>query len=377
MVPREPARLSVTSIPLIDLLAQYRALRPEIDQALQTVLQSGQFILGPEVQAFEREAAAFCGTAHAVGVASGTDALELSLRGLGIGPGDEVITTAFSFFATAEAIIAAGAVPVFADIEPSTCNLDPAAVETRLTGNTKAIMPVHLYGHPCDLEPLQRFATSRGLILIEDCAQAMGASIGEKRVGSFGAAAALSFYPSKTLGAFGDGGMVITNDAKLADRVRLMRAHGSTEQYHHLTMGMNSRLDELQAAILRVKLRHLDEWSEARRGHAAAYAEAFQRAGLKQVRLPAERRGARHVYSLYTIRTPKRDQVQRALTGDKIAAQIAYPRTLPQQPALEAYAGSYPKAEAAAAEVLSLPMYPELSPEQIERVVDTVARALT
>ncbi|MBI4340976.1 MAG: DegT/DnrJ/EryC1/StrS family aminotransferase, partial [Candidatus Omnitrophica bacterium] len=236
------------NIPLLDLRAQYRSIKPEIDAAIQRVLDSGHFILGPEVEALEREIAAYCGATHAVGVASGTDALELSLRALGIGAGDEVITTAFSFFATAEAIVAVGAIPVFVDIELQTYNLDPEQVAAAVTPRTTAILPVHLYGHPCAIEPIMATAKRHGLKVIEDCAQAIGAQVHGKRVGSFGHAAALSFFPSKNLGGYGDGGMVVTNDAKVADAVKLLRVHGSRRRYWHEQLGRNSRLDELQAA---------------------------------------------------------------------------------------------------------------------------------
>ena len=364
------------SIPLIDLKAQYRAIKPEIDRAIQRVLNRGQFILGREVEALERELAAYCGTTYAVGVASGTDALELSLRACGVGPGDEVLTTAFSFFATAEAIVAVGAAPVFVDIEPSTCNLDPDELASRVTSKTKAIIPVHLFGHPCDLVPVLRLARTRRLAVIEDCAQAIGARYRGKRVGSFGTAGALSFYPSKNLGGYGDGGMVVTNDPRVAQQVRLLRVHGSRARYRHTALGTNSRLDELQAAILRAKLPYLDRWNRARRRHAARYAAAFRRCRVDGIVLPRERPGCEHVYHLYSVRLRQRDRVQRALEKQGIATQVAYPSTLPSQPALAPYrSGRFPRAEQAARQVLALPMYPELTPPLIERVVRAVARA--
>jgi dTDP-4-amino-4,6-dideoxygalactose transaminase len=368
------------SVPLIDLAAQYRALKPEIDRAIQRVLDSGQFILGPEVESLEREVAAYCGTKYAVGVASGTDALELSLRACGVGTGDEVLTTAYSFIATAEAIVAVGARPVFVDIDPVSYALDPAAIEPLVTKRTKAVIPVHLYGHPCGMDAVVRVARRHRLAVIEDCAQAIGARYRGRRVGSFGTAGALSFYPSKNLGGYGDGGMVVTNDKRVAEQVRLLRVHGSGERYRHATLGTNSRLDELQAAILRVKLRHLDRWTSARREHALRYRRAFARRGLLgRVQLPQERSGCEHVYHLYTVRVAGRGRLQATLEQQGIASQVAYPIPLPAQPALAAYRRSgqaFPHAARAAREVLSLPMYPELSPQAIETVVEAMAEAV-
>jgi dTDP-4-amino-4,6-dideoxygalactose transaminase len=365
----------MVSIPLVDLRAQYRSIKAEIDQAIQRVLDSGRFVLGPEVERLEQEAAAYCRAARAAGVASGTDALLLSLRALGIGPGDEVVTAAFSFFATAGAIVAAGATPVFADIDPQTYTLDPAAARAALTPRTKAILPVHLYGHPCDMEPLLELARERGLKVLEDCAQAIGAEDRGRRVGSFGHAGALSFYPTKNLGGCGEGGMVVTNDPAVAEQVRLLRAHGSRQRYHHELLGTNSRLDELQAAILRVKLRHLEQWNDERRSHAQRYAEAFRRQAAGGLGLPQEREGARHVYHLYCIRAPHRDRIQQALARQGIESQVAYPSILPAQPALQPYLRRpvpLPNAEAASREVLALPIYPELTPEAIGRIVKIV-----
>lgn len=358
-------------IPLVDLQAQYRAIKSDIDSAIQRVLERGQFILGPEVEALERELAVYCGTRHAVAVASGTDALELSLRACGIGLGDEVITTALSFFATAEAIMAAGATPVFVDIDPATYTIDAHQAEAATTPRTKAILPVHLFGHPCDMDALQRVANTRHLALIEDCAQAIGATYRQRRVGSFGTAGCFSFYPSKNLGAYGDGGMVVTNDPALADRIRLLRTHGSLGGYHHTTIGTNSRLDELQAAMLRVKLPHLDAWNEARRRNAHQYAQLFSRYGLKDIHSPVERPDCVHVYHLYTIRARERERIQTALAQHGIATQVYYPLTLPRQPALVSLAKRFsacPHAEEATRTALSLPMYPELPVEAIEDV---------
>ena len=362
-------------IPLIDLQAQYRAIKPEIDRAIRRVVDSGQFILGPEGEALEQELAAYCGTRHAVAVASGTDALELSLRALNIGEGDEVITTVYSFFATAEAILAVGAVPVFVDIEPETFTLDPDGVERAVTPKTKAIIPVHLYGHPCDMDRIMAIAKRHRVKVIEDCAQAIGASIGKQRVGSFGDAGCLSFYPSKNLGGYGDGGMVVTRDARTAQRVRLLRNHGSRERYRHVMLGKNSRLDELQAAILRVKLAHLERWNDARRCGALQYASAFNRYRVQGLILPQERQGFRHVYHLYALRTTARDRIIRALSQQGIATQVAYPATLADQPALASRPTTFPRAERMAREMLAVPMYPELRDAQILRVARAFAGA--
>lgn len=364
-------------IPLIDLVTQYRSLKAEIDQAIQRVFDRGQFILGPEVEALEQEIAAYCGRTYAVGVASGTDALELSLRALGIGPGDEVITTSFSFFATAEAIVKVGAVPVFVDIEITTYNLDPAKLATKVTPRTKAIIPVHLYGHPCAIDRIVALARQHSLKVIEDCAQAIGARFRGHRVGSFGDASAISFFPSKNLGAYGDGGMVVTNEQSVADRVRLLRTHGSLDKYQHIALGTNSRLDELQAAILRVKLRYLDDWNEMRRQHAQSYAAFFSRQHLDQVVLPRELSEYSHVYHLYPIRVREREHLKELLGKEGIASQVHYPRTLPSQPALKRWTAemeTFPIAEEVAEGILSIPMYPELTPAQIEMVVHAVAQ---
>ena len=369
----------MAQIPLIDLRAQYESIRPEINKAIQSVLDRGQFILGPEVKALEKEIAAYYGTRHAVAVTSGTDALELSLRACGIGEGDEVLTTAFSFFATAEAVVAVGAKPVFVDIEPETYTIDVAQMESHLTPRTRAIIPVHLYGHPCDMAELLAFAKAHHLKVIEDCAQAIGASINDKQVGSFGHTGAFSFFPSKNLGGYGDGGIVTTDDAATADSIRLLRAHGSREKYRHLLMGTNSRLDELQAAILRVKLRRLDAWNDARRKNAHAYTQAFRKLNLPGLAAPVEKSACRAVYHLYCLRLTKRDAVKASLTQAGIGNQVAYPGTLPEQPALASFrrnGENFPQAEKAAREVLALPLYAELSAQQIEQVVSAVARAL-
>jgi len=357
----------------MDLTAQYRRLKPELDAAMQRVLDRGQFVLGPEGEHLERELAAYCGTRDAVAVASGTDALILTLRGCGIGAGDEVVTPCFSFFATAEAIVTVGATPRFVDIDPRTYAIDVGQIEAALSPRTKAVLPVHLFGHPCDLEPLARLADRRGLALIEDCAQAVGARYQGRRVGAWGRAGCLSFYPTKNLGAYGDGGMVVTNDPALAQQLRLLRTHGSRGGYHHTAIGTNSRLDELQAAILRVKLPHVDDWNQARRRHAETYRRLIEQAGLDgELSPPHEQPGCEHVFHAYVIRSRQRERLREGLRKQGIGVQVYYPSTIPQQPALQHLSPaprSYPMAEQAAAEVLALPMYPELTEELIRQIV--------
>ncbi len=367
------------TIPLVDLRQQYRSLQQEIQSAIHAVFERGQFILGPEGEALEREIAAYCGTAYAVGVASGTDALELSLRACHIGPGDEVITTAVSFFATAGAIAAVGARPVFVDIDPVSYTLDPAKVQRAITPRTKAIIPVHLYGHPCDMAPLLAIARASRLRVIEDCAQAIGAAYRGRRVGSFGDAGAISFYPSKNLGAYGDGGMVVTSKADIADQVRLLRMHGSRDRVRHEVVSRNSRLDELQAAMLRVKLKYLDRWNHARRAHAEAYQRLFGQSRPDRLVLPQERPGSRHVYHLYVIRVPQRAALQQGLAKQGIASQIHYHIPLHLEPAFASLGyrrGAFPQAEELTDEALSLPLYPEMAPQDIARVAQVVARTL-
>lgn len=364
-------------IPLVDLQAQYAALGPEIDRAVRSVLKSGRFILGPETEAFERELAAYCGTPHAVGVASGTDALELTLRALRIGPGDEVIVPALTFMASALAVVLAGATPVFVDVEAETCTLDAGRLDRAMTRRTRAILPVHLFGHPADFEAILPIARKHKVWVIEDCAQAIGASFKGRRVGSFGEAGALSFYPSKNLGGYGDGGAVVTRDATLARRLRMLRWYGTPDRLRVVYLGRNSRLDELQAAVLRVKLRHLEEWTKARRRRARVYEELFARYGLASVTLPKTRPGYAPVYSLYPIRLSHRDAVHRALRSQGLGVQIHYDRILPEQPLLSRFARRrrFPVARRLARTLLSLPLYPELSVGAMERIVRAI-RAL-
>ncbi len=358
-------------IPVLDLKAQYRSIEAEISGALAEVLASTDFVLGPQVKKLEQELARYCECRHAVGVASGTDALRLAMAALGIGPGDEVITSPFTFIATANTISHCGAKPVFVDIDPATFNLSPAEVEKAVTPRTKAIVPVHLYGQPADLRPMIALAEKRRLHLIEDCAQAIGARYQGRRVGSLGIAGCLSFYPTKNLGAYGDGGMVLTNDPLLAEKVDVLRRQGSRKKYHAEVLGFNSRLDSVQAAVLGVKLKYLDAWNEARRSVALKYNRLLRDLPVKT---PSEGEDRSHVYHQYTIRTPRRDELAEHLKRRGIGTMVYYPIPIHQQ-AVYASAGkisSLPHAEAAAKEVLSLPIYPELTDEQLE----TVAKAI-
>jgi dTDP-4-amino-4,6-dideoxygalactose transaminase len=361
-----------SSIPLVDLRAQYETIRDEIDTAIQRVLDSTSFILGPEVRAFEDAFATFSGASSAVGVASGTAALQLALQALGVAPSDEVITTSLTFIATAEAISHAGARPVFADIDPSTFTLDPAAVEAAITPKTRAIVPVHLYGHPADMIAIRDIARRRGLAMVEDAAQAHGAEVDGRRVGSLADLAAFSFYPGKNLGAYGDAGAVTGDDESLVGRVRKLRDHGRTSKYAHDEVGYGERMDSLQAAILRVKLRHLEDWTAARRRHAEGYRERL--AGL-DVGLPAQAPGRHHVYHLFVIRSDRRDELLAHLLRAGIGAGIHYPIPVHLQAAYRSPGDRpprLPETEAAAAEVLSLPLYPEMTDSVLDRVSDAV-----
>ncbi|MEB3207068.1 MAG: DegT/DnrJ/EryC1/StrS family aminotransferase [Vampirovibrionales bacterium] len=377
---------SFPPIPMLDLTRQYQGLKPLLDTAVLDVMASGCFILGPQVHAFEQEAAAFCQTKFSVGVASGTDALYLALRALDIGQNDEVITTAFSYIATSEAIAQTGAKPVFADIAPDgSFNIDLSHIETLITPNTKAILPVHLFGQPVAMAPLMALANRHGLPVIEDCAQAMGAmSLNEagimQPVGSFGAMGCFSFFPTKNLGAFGDGGLITTQHEDLNERLKMLRAHGSRKRYYHEEPGLNSRLDELQAAILRVKLPHLLSWNNARREVASRYSALFE-AQNPSVICPHELNETYHVFHQYTILLPEgtRDTVMNALSAKQIACSIYYPVPLHLQAthAMLGYQpGSLPLVETAAQRVLSLPIFPEISPQEQTRVVDTILSVL-
>jgi dTDP-4-amino-4,6-dideoxygalactose transaminase len=361
------------SIPMLDLKAEYALFRDELLRRLAETLESTQYILGPNVQALEREVAAHVGVHQAVGCASGTDALHLALRALGIGPGDEVITSPFTFIGTSEAISYTGATPVFVDIQADTFNIDPAQIEQAITPRTKAVMPVHLYGQAADLDPIVEICRRHDLRLIEDCAQSYGARYRSRMTGSFGDFGCFSFYPSKNLGAFGDGGMVTTDEEALAAEVRVYRNHGSRTRYHHHVIGYNSRLDELQAVILRVKLQYLEDFNSRRRIVAHAYDERL--AGI--VVTPIEAPDRRHVYHQYTVRSPRRDAIQKALTEAGIGSMIYYPVPLHRQ---EVYADlceglTLPVSEAVAKEVISLPIFPQMTLDQVDQVCDVVRAA--
>lgn len=364
------------AIPLVDLQVQYRALSEEINRAVQAVMERGDFILGSEVSAFEEEFAAYCGARYAVGLANGTDALHLCLRACGIGRGDEVITAANSFIASASAISFTGATPVFADVDPRTCTIAPRAIEAAITPRTRAIVPVHLYGHPADMDPILAIARRHGLIVVEDACQAHGAEYKGRRVGSLGDAAAFSFYPGKNLGAYGDGGAATTNDPDVAERLRMLRNYGQRVKYQHDFLAFNSRLDTLQAAILRVKLRYLDAWNERRRQAAALYTARLAPQGVST---PCVSPDVQHVFHLYVIRWRERDALLHALNRQGIGAGIHYPVPIPQQKAycgLGYQPGDFPVTEALCREVLSLPIFPEITPEQIEAVCAAVTAFL-
>jgi dTDP-4-amino-4,6-dideoxygalactose transaminase len=366
------------AVPLLDLKAQYQSIQPEIDDALLRVVHDQRFILGPEVAALETELAAYLGVEHAIGVSSGSDALLVALLALEIGPGDEVITSAYSFFATAGAIVRAGATPVFVDIDPRTYNLDPEQVARRIGPRTRALLPVHLFGRAAELDRLAELAP--GLPMIEDAAQAIGAEHQGRRVGGIGRIGCFSFFPSKNLGGFGDGGLCTTNDGDLAARIRALRAHGqSGGRYLHSLVGGNFRLDALQAAVLRVKLRHLERWTEARRSHARRYRELFAGAGIQLTLPPEDPPDGRDVYNQFVIRVPDRDRLKRHLEAQGIGCAVYYPRGLHQQPCFSGLGyleGAMPESEAASRETLALPVFPELSQTQLEEVVGQVLAGL-
>jgi len=358
-------------IPMVDLKRQFNDIKEEIFGVLAEVLESSQYILGPRVKELEKRIAAYQGSSEAIGVASGTDALHLSIEALGIGDGDEVITTPFTFFATAEAVLYTGATPVFVDIEPETMNLDPAKIESKITKRTKAIVPVHIFGHPADMEKILLIAKKYNLRVIEDCAQSFGAEIKGKKCGSFGDAGCFSFYPSKNLGAFGDGGMIMLNDPSTAEDIRKLRNHGSKGAYRHESVGFNSRLDEIQAGILLVKLKRIDEYNNKRRKKAAVYNELLMGGVHRPVELP----GYRHVYHQYTIRSRQRDEIQLRLRDNNISSVVYYPTPLHLQEAINFLGykkGDFPVAEETAEKVLSLPMYPELEEAAVQKITDII-----
>ena len=359
-----------TSIPVFDLKRQVAAIREEVDAAVAEVLDSGWFILGKKTEAFEREFADYLGVTGVLGVGNGTEALRIGLQALEIGPGDDVITVANAGVYAAATIDAVGARPIFVDVDPATHAMDVGQAERAVTPRTKAILFVHLYGGAADVDGLQELARSRGLKLVEDCAQAHGATWRRRRLGGFGDVATFSFYPTKNLGAFGDGGAIAARDPGVLERVRLLRQYGWSRQYYSELKGTNSRLDELQAAVLSIKLRHLDGWNEARRGIAARYD-----ACLQGVEKPSTRRGSEHVYHLYVIRTPRRDELREHLAERGVGTGIHYPLPAHLQPAYQAFGGgpgSLPQTEQAATEVLSLPIYPELGPDEVDRVIAAV-----
>jgi dTDP-4-amino-4,6-dideoxygalactose transaminase len=369
-----------SKVPLLDLKAQWATLEAAVWPALEAVVRSQQFILGPEVEAFETELAAYCGSRFAIGCASGTDALLLSLTALGGGPGDEVITTPYTFFATVGAIARAGARPVLVDIDPSTFNIDPAAAVAAITPRTVAIVPVHLFGRPADVQPLLEAAARHGLAILEDACQAIGAEWNGRRVGSLGTLAAFSFFPTKNLGGFGDGGAVTTDVENLARQIRALRVHGSEERYRHRVLGWNSRLDALQAAVLRVKLSYLERWTEARRRNARRYQELFESYGLTDiVRLPSfGPPEVRHVFNQFVVRVPAdhRDSLREALRQAGVGTEVYYPVPAHLQEAAARWGyrpGQFPEAELAARESLALPIYPELTEGQQRYVVRSIA----
>jgi dTDP-4-amino-4,6-dideoxygalactose transaminase len=359
-------------IPVYDPLPEVEFLWPELEEAFRRVMRSGRYILGPEVEAFEEEVAAYLGVKHAIGVNSGTDALVIALRALGVGPGDEVITTPFTFFATAEAISLVGATPVFVDIDPRTFNINPDLIPSAITPRTKAILPVHLYGLPAEMDPILEIARSHGLKVLEDCAQAFGATYKGRKVGTLGDAGAFSFFPTKNLGGFGDGGLIATNSDEVADRARMLRAHGSRRKYYNEAVGYNSRLDALQAAFLRVKLRHVDAWNEARRQVALRYNELLS--DIPGLVLPEVSPG--HVFHQYTVRVlGGRDLVAEALAREGVGTMVYYPVPLHRLPVYDHMGVALPEAERAAREVLSLPMGPFLTEKGIAAIANAFRRA--
>lgn len=360
-------------IPFLDLKAQYAGIKSEIDAAVLGVLGSAQYVLGEEVAAFEREFATYCTTGHAVAVNTGTSALHLALLALGVGPGDEVITVPFTFVATAAAICYAGARPVFVDVDPVTLTMDPRQLEAAITARSRAIMPVHLYGQMADMDAIMATAHRHGIPVIEDACQAHGAEYLGRRAGSIGAVGCFSFYPGKNLGACGEGGIAVTNDAELAAKMRMLRDWGQERRYHHAVKGFNYRMDGIQGAILRVKLRHLENWTQARRVNARRYSALLE--GSRRVGIPAEVEGRRHVYHIYAVRSDDRDGLQRSLQAEGIQTGLHYPVPVHLQPAhadLGYGRGDFPVSEAAASEALSLPMFPEMTLAQVRQVVAAV-----
>jgi dTDP-4-amino-4,6-dideoxygalactose transaminase len=363
-------------VPYLDLKAQYQSIKPEIDAAIARVLESGQFVLGPEVAAFEQEFAAYCGAAECIALNSGTSALHLALLAAGVGPGDEVITVPFTFVASVAAVTYTGARPVLVDIDPRSFTMDPATIEAAITPRTKAILPVHLYGQSADMAPIMEIAQRHGLVVIEDAAQAHGAKYKGRPVGSIGDIGCFSFYPGKNLGAYGEGGAVTTNNPEYAHTIRMLRDWGQDRKYHHVLRGFNYRMEGFQGAILRVKLRHLDRWTEARREVVRQYDELLSDSGVET---PTEMPWGRHVYHVYTLRTDDRDGLQAFLQAEGIQTSIHYPVPAHLQPAyadLGYGRGAFPRSERAAEQVLSLPLYPELSSQAVAEVAGAVKKAV-
>jgi len=370
-------RVAIAPFPLVDLKAQYRSIKPEIDAAIQRVMDSQQFILGPEVENIEKEVADYCAARFAIACASGSDALLLPLMALEVGPGDEVVTTPFTFVATAGSVARLGARPVFVDIDHRTYNIDAAKLEAAITSKTKAIIPVHLFGMSADMDAIMKIANRRGIPVIEDAAQAIGATYADKPVGSIGLCGCFSFFPSKNLGGAGDGGMLTTNNEALADKLRLLHLHGGHTKYEYELIGMNSRLDALQAAILRVKLRYLDSWSEGRKRNAARYDELFTGIGLhREIQLPLTAAKCTHIFNQYVIRAPRRDELKNHLRDCGVPSDVYYPLPLHLQKAF-AYlgykSGDFPESETASKEVLALPVFPEMTDDQQNLVVESIA----
>jgi dTDP-4-amino-4,6-dideoxygalactose transaminase len=380
------SKLKLQPVPLLDLKAQYVTIRAELQEAVDRVAESQYFILGPEVEALEAEVAAYSSCEFGVGLSSGTDALLVALMAIDLKPGDEVITTPYTFFATAGAVARLGGKPVFVDIDPATYNIDPARIEAAITSRTRAIIPVHLYGQMADTEPIMEIARRHKLYVIEDAAQAIGAERDAKRAGSLGHFGCFSFFPSKNLGGFGDGGMITTNDRALADRVRLLRNHGYRPKYYNKLVGGNFRLDAIQAAVLRVKLKYLDGWTEKRQKNAATYRDLFAAAGLNNqtqsagttfegIVLPTEAKDVRHIYNQFVIRSDRRDELLAHLKQNQIGTEIYYPVPLHLQECfadLGYKAGDFPESESAARQTLALPIYPELTKEMMAMVVDAI-----
>lgn len=359
-------------VPFVDLRAQYTSLKEEVDRAVLQILAEASFIGGEVVVAFERDFSAYSGARHAIGVANGTDALQLALRAIGIGLGDEVITVPHTFIATAAAISTTGAKPVFVDIDPSTYTIDVSQIEEAITERTKAIIPVHIYGHPADMKPILEIARKKSLYVVEDAAQAHGATYDGQRIGSIGHIACFSFYPGKNLGAYGDGGAVTTNDSQIAEAILRLRDHGRVGKYDHATIGFNSRLDAIQAAVLSIKLRHLDRWNRQRQTIAAWYETELNH---KEIRTPVRREKATHVYHLYVIETDNREALQAKLSAKGIVSGVHYPTPLHLQPAFTQLGyrkGDFPHSEKASNRVLSLPMFPEMTYDQVKWVSDAL-----